>query len=151
MSQNIKRIFERQGFIRLKGVLDYKEDLEPILNLKNLTLLDLEYNESKEDKINFYKNKGLKIHRLKDLDYFNDILGVSSIINSCDVIITCSNVNAHISGALGKKTFLLLPIGKGRLLNWSSKKNYSLWYPSIKIFQQTAPGQRRQLPAPLPA
>ena len=115
-------------------------DLEPILNLKNLTLLDLEYNESKRDKSNFYKNKGLKIHRLKDLDYFNDILGVSSIINSCDVIITCSNVNAHISGALGKKTFLLLPMGKGRLLNWSSKKNYSLWYPSIKIFQQTTPG-----------
>ena len=56
------------------------------------------------------------------------------------MIITCSNVNAHISGALGKKTFLLLPMGKGRLLNWSSKKNYSLWYPSIKIFQQTTPG-----------
>ena len=32
MSQNIKRIFEKQGFIRLKGVLNYKEDLEPILN-----------------------------------------------------------------------------------------------------------------------
>ncbi len=115
-------------------------DLIPILNLKNLTFLDLEYNESKNDKINLYKNSGLKIHRFKDLDYFNDILGVSSIINSCDVIITCSNVNAHISGALGKKTFLLLPIGKGRLLNWSSKRQHSLWYPSIKIFQQTKPG-----------
>ncbi len=32
MSQNIKKIFEKQGFIKLKGVLDYKEDLEPILN-----------------------------------------------------------------------------------------------------------------------
>ena len=32
MSQNIKKIFEKQGFIRLKGVLDYREDLEPILN-----------------------------------------------------------------------------------------------------------------------
>ncbi len=116
------------------------KDLVPILNLKNLTLLDLEYNESKKDKDYLYNKLGLKIHRLKDLDYFNDILGVSSIINSCDVIITCSNVNAHISGALGKKTFLLLPIGKGRLLNWSSKKNHSLWYPSIKIFQQTIPG-----------
>ena len=115
-------------------------DLMPILNLKNLTLLDLEYNDSEKEKSNLYKNSGLKIHRFKDLDYFNDILGVSSIINSCDVIITCSNVNAHISGALGKKTFLLLPIGKGRLLNWSSKKNHSLWYPSIKIFQQTIPG-----------
>lgn len=115
-------------------------DLMPILNLKNLTLLDLEYNESENDKSNLYKNSGLKLNRFKDLDYFNDILGVSSIINSCDVVITCSNVNAHISGALGKKTFLLLPIGKGRLLNWCSKKNHSLWYPSIKIFKQTKPG-----------
>ena len=32
MVQNIKKIFNKQGFIRLKGVLDYKEDLEPILN-----------------------------------------------------------------------------------------------------------------------
>ena len=32
MSQNIKKIFEKQGFVRLKKVLDYKEDLEPVLN-----------------------------------------------------------------------------------------------------------------------
>ena len=32
MVQNIKKIFNKQGFIRLKGVLDYKEDLEPVLN-----------------------------------------------------------------------------------------------------------------------
>ena len=45
-----------------------------------------------------------------------------------------------LNGALGKKTFLLLPLGKGRLLNWCSEKGKSLWYPSIKIFQQTKPG-----------
>ena len=28
MVQNINKIFNKQGFIRLKGVLDYKEDLE---------------------------------------------------------------------------------------------------------------------------
>ena len=32
MSPNIKKIFEKQGFVRLKKVLDYKEDLEPVLN-----------------------------------------------------------------------------------------------------------------------
>ena len=36
----------------------------------------------------------------------------------------------------GKKTFLLLPIGKGRLLNWSSENKNSIWYPSVNIFQQ---------------
>ena len=115
-------------------------DLMPILKLNNLTLLDLEYNECEKDKSNLFNISGVKIHRFKDLNYFNDILGVSSIINSCDIIITCSNVNAHISGALGKKTFLLLPLGKGRLLNWCSDNNKSLWYPSVKIFQQTKPG-----------
>ena len=32
MASNIKKIFEKQGFVRLKGVLDFKEDLEPVLN-----------------------------------------------------------------------------------------------------------------------
>ena len=32
MSQNIKKVFEKQGFVRLKGVLNFKEDLEPVLN-----------------------------------------------------------------------------------------------------------------------
>ena len=119
--------------------IDYKS-LVTIFNLQNTSFIDLEYQNSEEDKKNIYKMTGKKIHRINEVDYYNNILGVSSIISTCDLIITCSNVNAHISGALGKKTFLLLPLGKGRLLNWSSEKNHSIWYPSIKIFQQTKPG-----------
>ena len=84
-----------------------------------------------------FENTGLKIQKFEGIDYYNDIIGVASIIDSCDLIITCSNVNAHIAGALGKKTFLLLPLGKGRLWNWNAEKNKSIWYPSVKIFQQT--------------
>ena len=116
------------------------ENLLPILKLKNITFLDLEYENSEKEKQNLYEKIGTKIYRISGIDYFNDILGVSSIINACDLIITCSNVNAHLSGALGKQTFLLLPIGKGRLLNWSSINYESVWYPSIKIFKQTYPG-----------
>ena len=116
------------------------QDLTPIFKLSNLTFLDLEYSESEKDKNNLYRNLGLRIYRFDDIDYFNDILAVSSIINSCDVIITCSNVNAHIAGALGKKTYLLLPLGKGRLSNWGFENGKSMWYPSIKIFQQKIPG-----------
>ena len=116
------------------------KNLIPIFKLKNTSFIDLEYNNSEEDKKNINQITGKKIHRINEIDYYNNILGVSSIINACDLIITCSNVNAHISGALGKKTFLLLPLGKGRLLNWSSENNTSLWYPSIKIYQQNEPG-----------
>ena len=118
-----------------KKSINYK-DLIPIFKIQNTSFIDLEYMNSEQDKKNIYQMTGKKIHRIYEIDYYDNIMGVSSIINACDLIITCSNVNAHISGALGKKTFLLLPSGKGRLLNWSSEKNYSIWYPSVKIFQQ---------------
>ena len=111
-----------------------------IFKLKNTSFIDLEYKNSEDDKKYVYQVTGKKIHRINEIDYYNNILGVSSIINACDLIITCSNVNAHISGALGKKTFLLLPLGKGRLLNWCSENNISLWYPSVTIYQQNEPG-----------
>ena len=152
LSTKIKNSFERKNqlIIGISWTSKNKEmgedksiflkNLLPILKLKNITFLDLEYENSEEEKQHLYEKVGTKIYRISEIDYFNDILGVSSIINACDLIITCSNVNAHLSGALGKQTFLLLPIGKGRLLNWSSINYESIWYPSIKIFQQTNPG-----------
>ena len=32
MYKNIKKEFDKNGFVRIKNVLDYKLDLEPILN-----------------------------------------------------------------------------------------------------------------------
>ena len=32
MAQNIRKEFEKNGFVRIQNVLDYKLDLEPILN-----------------------------------------------------------------------------------------------------------------------
>ena len=115
-------------------------NLIPILKLKDFMFLDLEYKDSEFDKNALYKETNIKIYKNKNIDYLNDILAVSSIINSCDLIITCSNVNAHIAGALGKKTYLLLPLGKGRLLNWGHDNKKSIWYPSVKIFQQKISG-----------
>ena len=64
------------------------------------------------------------------------IIGITSLIDICDFVITVSNTNAHISGALGKDTFLLLPKGKGKLWYWSSHKDRCFWYNSIQIIEQ---------------
>ena len=65
---------------------------------------------------------------------------LASLIDICDFVITVSNTNAHLSGSLGKKTYLLLPKGKGRLWYWSSENKKSNWYPSIEILQQNVAG-----------
>jgi ADP-heptose:LPS heptosyltransferase len=100
----------------------------------------LQYNDTSKERDNFYKINGIQIYKVEDLDNFNDLDGVASLIDICDFVITVSNSNAHISGALGKKTFLLLPKGKGRLWYWTSQNYKSVWYPSIQIIEQEEPG-----------
>ena len=53
---------------------------------------------------------------------------------NCDAVVTSSNVTAHFSGALGKKTFLLVPINA--LWYWQERKNKSIWYPNVYIYRQ---------------
>ena len=55
-----------------------------------------------------------------------------------DIVISVDSVVAHLAGALGKKTFLLLPEKSSFL--WMDERNDSPWYPTIKIFRQETLG-----------
>ena len=116
------------------------DDLKPILNLPDITFIDLQYNDTKKEREDFYHKSGIKITKIDDLDNFNDIDGVISLIDICDFVITISNSNAHFSGAIGKETYLLLPKGKGKLWYWTSSNNRSIWYPSVEIIEQEESG-----------
>jgi len=112
--------------------------------LKNLFLIqDLEF-------INLqYSNEDIEIKNLenqldKDIfvhhknDNFNNINGVAEIIDSCDLVLSVSNTNAHIAGKLGKKTLLLLPYSDGKLWYWGNHEDREIfWYPSVIPFRQT--------------
>jgi len=117
------------------------ELLKPILDLDNIIFLDLQYSDTEDERNSFFNENGIEIKKYNNIDNFNDLNSVTSLIDACDFIVTVSNTTAHIAGALGKKTFLLLPKGKGRLWYWSSLKNKSIWYPSIEIIEQNLPGE----------
>jgi len=55
-----------------------------------------------------------------------DIDGVASLIDACDVVVTISNTVAHLAGALGKPTFVLLKTGNLKLWYWDT-----LAYPTV--------------------
>ena len=112
------------------------ESLSPILKIKNIKFISLEFKNTSNETDLIKKKYGIEILKENTIDNFNDIEGLSSIIEACDFIISCSNTNAHLSGAINKKTYLLLPLGKGRLWNWNINNGYSLWYPKIRILQQ---------------
>lgn len=115
-------------------------DLEKILKIPDLEFVSLQYKHPSFNWNDFLSLDKLKIQDLQDLDLFNDIDSMFSLVDACDFVITISCVTAHIAGSLGKKTYLLIPKSNGNLWYWHKDRTQSLWYPSVEIFIQSEQG-----------
>ena len=115
-------------------------DFLPILKLPSINFVDLQYGDTLNERSNLKNVHDITLTKIEEIDNFNDIDGLASLIDACDFIVTISNVTAHIAGALGKKVFLMVPYEKGKIWYWHDGLKESLWYPSIEIFTQTETG-----------
>ena len=79
-------------------------------------------------------NKQFKLNIPSDFDKDAPFVDTAAIIENLDLVITCDTSIAHLSGAIGKKTFLLLQ--KNSEWRWLHTGDYSPWYDSIKIYRQ---------------
>lgn len=110
-------------------------ELLPIISIPDTTFINLQYGEVKEEINNISNQYGIEISMIDEIDNFNDLDGLASLIDTCDYIVTSSSVTAHIAGALNKETYLLLPYARGRIWYWGESENKCLWYPSIRIYR----------------
>ncbi len=110
-------------------------DLKNVFEIPNAKFINLQYGDVAGELQEFGSLSGAKINSVIDVDVFSNIDGLLSIIKACDWVITTSNVTAHLAGAIGKKTFLLLPYSKGRIWYWHDER-VSTWYPCINQYYQ---------------
>lgn len=109
------------------------EELKDFFLSNNIEFINLQYTDEDFEIKNLERKINRNIFLKHDVDCFDDIDGVASLIKSCDIVITVSNSNAHISGKLGVKTFLLLPFNDGKLWYWGMNTDTDIiWYPSIE-------------------
>ena len=105
-------------------------DLAPVLTLPGLSFVKLQYGEVTEDIAQARSALGVDVHEVEGLDVYNDIDGLLALVAACDLVVTTSNITAHLAGAIGKKGVVLVPAGKGCLWYWQGGPN-DLWYPSL--------------------
>ena len=75
------------------------------------------------------------VNTQKEINKILDFSEMAAIIINCDLIITSDTVVAHLAGALGKPTWLLLKyIPEWR---WGLMGNQSFWYSSMRLFRQS--------------
>ena len=113
------------------------EMLEPLLKNQNIQFVNLQYGDVKNDLEIMKDEYHCDILDTKDIDNYNDIEGLVALISSCDIIVTADNSNAHLAGALGKETYLILPKTNSLIWYWEHQINEtSLWYSSVNTFKQ---------------
>jgi ADP-heptose:LPS heptosyltransferase len=63
----------------------------------------------------------------------------AALIANLDLVITVDTAIGHLSGALGKPAWIMLP--KASDWRWLIDRHDSPWYPSVRLFRQPYPGE----------
>jgi hypothetical protein len=115
------------------------ESLLPILQLPGMTFLDLQYGDTAQDLHALHERTGVQVMHHDPIDNLNDLPGHLALIEACDLMVGVCNATAHLAGALDKPGFILAPHGRSKIWYWANRTAdaRSLWYPSLRLFDQT--------------
>jgi hypothetical protein len=106
-------------------------DPQPLIDMHEIngvTLYSLQRDENVID--------GLPFADLRDqMKTFDD---TASIIQGLDLVITSCTSIAHLSAALGKETWVIIPVLP--YYAWAAPGEKSVWYETVKLFRQTEYG-----------
>jgi Flp pilus assembly protein TadD len=71
-------------------------------------------------------------------DELGDFDDTAAIVSLADLVITVDTSVAHLAGALGRPTWILVPFWPD--WRWLLDRDDSPWYPTVRLFRQPAPG-----------
>jgi ADP-heptose:LPS heptosyltransferase len=74
----------------------------------------------------------------RPVDQFSDIDAFAAQIAAMDMAVTIDNSTAHLAGALGVPTWVLLPFAPD--WRWLQAREDSPWYPTLRLFLQRQRG-----------
>lgn len=70
-------------------------------------------------------------------EHLNDFADTAALIGELDLVISVDTALAHLSGALGRPTWILLPFSAD--WRWLIDTTKSPWYPTARLFRQPRP------------
>jgi Flp pilus assembly protein TadD len=111
--------------------------------LPDATYVSLQYGDTAEELGRARAKYGASILHDDSFDNWSDLDGLAAQIASLDHVVTVSNINAHLAGAQGIPTDVV--VAANVLWYWPHAKPCTAWYPSLRLHHAGEPGSRGRL------
>jgi hypothetical protein len=108
--------------------------LAPLAAAKGATFVSLQ----KGDPARQAANPPVGMNLLDPTAELHDFADTAALIAALDLVISIDTGVAHLAGALGKPTWVLLPFVPD--WRWFTARTDSPWYPTMRLFRQTTLG-----------
>jgi hypothetical protein len=106
---------------------------------QKIRFVNLQYGDVESDLRGVRERLGVEVYSESEVDNREDLEGLAGLIEACDEVVSVGNATAHLAGALGKRTYVLLPYVAG--WRWLHEGERCPWYDSVTLLRQ---GQRGQ-------
>lgn len=111
------------------------EGLLPILKTPGITWVSLQYKDPTDEIAALEESHGIKIHHWKRAAESADYDDQAALVAELDCVVSVQTAVIHLAGALGVKTYCLVPSKPRWFYRMSGSK--LPWYNSVEIFRQT--------------
>jgi Flp pilus assembly protein TadD len=106
-------------------------DLVKSLQAPGVRFVNLQYGDVAAEIEALERDEGIEVLQCPGLDATDDLDGLAALIEACDEVVSIGNATAHLAGALGKKTTVLLP--KAPSWRWLAEGEVSPWYREMSL------------------
>jgi hypothetical protein len=104
--------------------------LAPLVDLPDVQFVSLQHDMRETDARLLVQRTGI----VPIGQHFTDFADTAAAVAALDLVISVDTAVAHLTGALGKPLFLLLPFAAD--FRWLRERSDSPWYPTARLFRQ---------------
>jgi tetratricopeptide (TPR) repeat protein len=119
-------------FAGMKSLL--LRDLEPVFKLSGTRFVDLQYGETEPERTQLESDLGVAIVHDDDIDQMTDLDAFAAQIAAMDGVLAVSGSAAHMAGALGVPTSVLL--SPAPQWKWGGAGDDAVWYSSVQLLRR---------------
>jgi tetratricopeptide (TPR) repeat protein len=121
------------------------ENWSPVLEHQDLQFISLQTGQACGDLETAQADIRQAVYTDPNLPIEGDIQSALCQLAVMDLVITCSNTTAHLSGASGRPTWVVLPTGRSRIWYWFKGQNPCPWYPQVRLYQKSTAASWRAI------